>query len=640
MGESKEKNQPTHPHPQPLDTTPLTFIDTPSALASAASRLSTARAIALDLEAHSYRSFAGFTCLIQLSTRDEDVIVDALALRQCIGPILGPLFADPSIAKVAHGARGDIEWLQRDFGVCVVNLFDTGLACRALGRLAGLAPLLADISGVTADKRWQLADWRTRPLPRAALDYARADTHYLLHVADELRRALLTAGDDIAPSWSAPPLRPGAEEAGALGAVLEASRRLCLTLYTPPAWSPASALETACRAGLKRDSVAASVFVALSDWRDAAARAADESVGFIAPKALLVKLARAAPTTPAALAAVAGGSASLVMARSGDVVAAVAAAVAAAAEADREREAAAAAAAPAAPAAPACAAPPARRAAVVAAAAAPTGSAFAAALAPPPPRPAPPPPPPLQLPFVYAPKEEVAAPVEEEEEEAQDDAAPAPPAATTAADDASFLPLPLADTRPGALRARGATGDVDAAMADVVAEGGDGSGGGGASSSSGSDTDASGDAAIEAAVAAARAGGLGPSSSSSSSSGSEDDGSSSDGPPVAVPSTRRAAAPAATTTRPTKRTKTAAAPGFDYDAAVAAAPGMTAGPPGAGRGGGRGGRGRGRGGPAADLPPPPPGVFDPYTLPRLDTIKPGRRTATAPRSGNKSKSFK
>ena len=569
--------------------------------------------------------------------------MDALALCPDIGPCLGPLFADPFIAKVAHGARGDIEWLQRDFGICVVNLFDTGLACRALGRPAGLAPLLADILGVTADKRWQLADWRARPLPRAALDYARADTHYLLHVADELRRALLTAGDETSPSWSAPPLRPGAEEAGALGAVLEASRRLCLTLYTPPAWSPASALETACRAGLKRDSVAASVFVALADWRDAAARAADESVGFIAPKALLVKLARAAPTTPAALAAVAGGSASLVMARSGDVVAAVAAGVAAAeaAAADREREAAAA--APAAQAPTPAAPTPGRRAVVVAAASAPTGSAFAAALAPPPPRPAPPPPPTLQLPFVYARREEEVVAAEEdedEEEEAQEDAPP-PTAAPPADGDASFLPLPLADIRPGVLRARGAAGDVDAAMTDAVAEGEDGSGGGDDASSSGGDTDASGDAAIEAAVAAARAGGLGVSSSSSSSSGGDDGGSSPGGPPVAVPSSRRAAA-AVAATRPTKRAKTAAASGFDFDAAVAAAPGMTAGPPGAGRGAGRGGRGRGRarGGLAADLPPPPPGVFDPYTLPRLDGIKPGRRTATAPRSGNKSKTFK
>lgn len=39
----------------------------------------------MDLEAHSYRSFQGFTCLIQLSTRAADYVVDALALRSHIG---------------------------------------------------------------------------------------------------------------------------------------------------------------------------------------------------------------------------------------------------------------------------------------------------------------------------------------------------------------------------------------------------------------------------------------------------------------------------------------------------------------------------------------------------------------------------
>ena len=34
------------------------------------------------------------------------------------------------------------------------------------------------------DKRFQLADWRVRPLSPQMLQYARADTHYLLHMYD------------------------------------------------------------------------------------------------------------------------------------------------------------------------------------------------------------------------------------------------------------------------------------------------------------------------------------------------------------------------------------------------------------------------------------------------------------------------
>lgn len=39
-------------------------------------------------------------------------------------------------------------------------------------------------NGAQADKRWQLADWRVRPLSEEALLYARMDTHFLLYIHD------------------------------------------------------------------------------------------------------------------------------------------------------------------------------------------------------------------------------------------------------------------------------------------------------------------------------------------------------------------------------------------------------------------------------------------------------------------------
>ena len=41
---------------------------------------------------------------------------------------------------------------------------------------------------VEADKKYQVADWRLRPLPTEMLTYARSDTHSLLYVYDQLRR--------------------------------------------------------------------------------------------------------------------------------------------------------------------------------------------------------------------------------------------------------------------------------------------------------------------------------------------------------------------------------------------------------------------------------------------------------------------
>jgi exosome complex exonuclease RRP6 len=64
---------------------------------------------------------------------------------------------------VFHGADSDIVWLQRDFGIYVVNMYDTGQAARVLNETSfSLAHLLDKYCGVKADKQYQMADWRKR----------------------------------------------------------------------------------------------------------------------------------------------------------------------------------------------------------------------------------------------------------------------------------------------------------------------------------------------------------------------------------------------------------------------------------------------------------------------------------------------
>jgi exosome complex exonuclease RRP6 len=157
--------------------------------------------IAVDLEAHNFRSFSGFTCLMQVSVRPStnskdpsasdietcnDFLIDTLALRRSLPQLMAEVFADPSTVKVMHGADNDILWLQRDFGIYVVNLFDTGRASRLLQLPSfSLAFLLKHYAGYQADKKHQLSDWRQRPLPKAMMSYARSDTHFLLDIYDK-----------------------------------------------------------------------------------------------------------------------------------------------------------------------------------------------------------------------------------------------------------------------------------------------------------------------------------------------------------------------------------------------------------------------------------------------------------------------
>lgn len=55
--------------------------------------------IAIDLEHHRHRSFNGFVCLIQISTRCEDFVVDTLVLREELEE-LNEIFTSPDVLKV------------------------------------------------------------------------------------------------------------------------------------------------------------------------------------------------------------------------------------------------------------------------------------------------------------------------------------------------------------------------------------------------------------------------------------------------------------------------------------------------------------------------------------------------------------
>ncbi|MES1920013.1 Exosome component 10 [Bonamia ostreae] len=153
--------------------TPCHWIDTADGLASLVRTLSSADEFAMDLENHDTRSYSGFTCLIQISTAAADFLVDAIALHDELGA-LNEVTADPAILKVFHDARADVMWLQRDFGVFVVNLFDTSLACSSLKlEKTGLSFLLSRYCGKTKAKSMQRADWRIRPLTPGMVEYAR-----------------------------------------------------------------------------------------------------------------------------------------------------------------------------------------------------------------------------------------------------------------------------------------------------------------------------------------------------------------------------------------------------------------------------------------------------------------------------------
>ena len=262
------------------------FVDSESSLESLAADLDAASEFAVDLEHHNYRSFQGFTCLMQVSTRSRDYVVDAIALRHRLRDALAEHFADPTKLKVFHGADMDVQWLQRDFGIYVVGMFDTGQAARVLDLPSkGLAYLLSHYCGVSADKRFQLADWRLRPLTNDMLEYARGDTHHLLYVHDRLKQQLEASSG----ANSNPPGRHLIRE------TLDRSRDVCRKLYAPNTTTPTSYREDYDKNAPEAKTLTTTqlaAYAAVFAWRDKKARELDESLGHVAPRALVLEIAR------------------------------------------------------------------------------------------------------------------------------------------------------------------------------------------------------------------------------------------------------------------------------------------------------------------------------------------------------------
>ena len=288
-----------HSEPQqypPFETTTATLVDTPEALATMLSELKTAKEIAIDLEHHDNRSYIGMVSLMQISTRDKDWIVDTLKPWRRKLECLNEVFADPSILKVLHGAYMDIVWLQRDLGLYVVGLFDTYHAARALGYPgASLAYLLERHVQFTAQKQYQLADWRVRPLSKELFEYARADTHFLLYIYDNMRNELVEKSDFSNP------------EKNKVQDVLQKSKETALQRYEHPVYDTEMGLGTAgwyklvSRTPVQFTPQQFSVFRAVHRWRDDLSRKEDESPLFIMPNHAVFTIARMIPADKVAL---------------------------------------------------------------------------------------------------------------------------------------------------------------------------------------------------------------------------------------------------------------------------------------------------------------------------------------------------
>ncbi len=224
--------------------------------------------VAIDTESNSFYAYFNRTCLIQVSSGEQDFIIDPFLLDG-IGAF-GEILANPGIEKIFHAASNDIAGLKRDFKFQVHNVFDTSIAAKILGyKHLGLAPILFEHFGISLDKKWQRYDWGRRPLRDEQIEYARLDTHYLIPLRHRLVAEL--------------------EEKELLDVAREAFGKLCLQEITEKQFRPGDFLHIYGAQAL--DPVGKRILKALYLFREKEARRRDRAPFRILTNETLLKLA-------------------------------------------------------------------------------------------------------------------------------------------------------------------------------------------------------------------------------------------------------------------------------------------------------------------------------------------------------------
>lgn len=252
----------------------LIFIDDNTALQTLCADLAGCQWLAVDTEFERVNTYYPEWCLLQLANADVIAVVDPLAIND-LEPLYGLLYA-PSITKVFHAARQDLELFYHIKRKLPAPLFDTQIAAALLGYDAqiGYANLVQEVLGVELGKTQARTDWKRRPLHRNQLRYAADDVIYLAKMYQILRPRLL--------------------ESAQIAVLEEAVRALQNSeLYEPDPQSMWKKIKESRR--MEGDSLL--LLQRLAAWRELTARTENRPRKWVLPDHTLVAIARLQPAS-------------------------------------------------------------------------------------------------------------------------------------------------------------------------------------------------------------------------------------------------------------------------------------------------------------------------------------------------------
>lgn len=253
----------------------MELLTTTGALASFCARAARFDFVTVDTEFLRETTYWPKLCLLQAASPEEAVLVDPLAPDLDLAPFFA-LLRNPSVVKVFHAARQDIEIFVKLAGAVPINIFDTQIAASVcgFGDSVSYDNLVRSIVGVELDKSSRFTDWSARPLSEKQRHYALADVTHLRDIYTELLRKI---GENGRSEWLLDELKTLERVETYIVKPEEAWERLKLKISRPRDL-----------AALKR----------LAEWREKRAQDTDQPRSRVLKDDALYELALQRPTSP------------------------------------------------------------------------------------------------------------------------------------------------------------------------------------------------------------------------------------------------------------------------------------------------------------------------------------------------------
>lgn len=173
------------------------YITSAHALDEFCKRLRDSSRLALDTEFVGEDSFVPKLELIQVATETTAAIIDFPAV-QAGGSLdsFWEIVCNPSIQKVVHAGRQDLDLFAVHAGQIPKPFFDTQIAAAMVGFGAQVAyaNLVQRVHGTKLAKAHTFTNWSARPLSQDQLAYALEDVTFLLAIHDHLQTRLSKLG--------------------------------------------------------------------------------------------------------------------------------------------------------------------------------------------------------------------------------------------------------------------------------------------------------------------------------------------------------------------------------------------------------------------------------------------------------------